>query len=126
MTSEAKDTGKRRAAFRRGLSAEAIAAMFLRVKGYRILARRFRSGRGEIDLVARRGDTVAFVEVKARSTAEAAIEAVDARTRARIAAAANAWIARQPDDPAATYRFDVVLIVPGRLPVHLVNAFEGA
>jgi putative endonuclease len=69
----------RRAGYRQGLRAETIAALFLRLKGYRILARRFTSPVGEIDLVARRGTSLVFVEVKARPTLDAAAESIRGR-----------------------------------------------
>ncbi len=122
MTSSAD---KRRAAFRHGLLAEELAALMLRLKGYRILARRFRTGRGEIDLIVRRGDTVAFVEVKARARIDLAIEAVGTGTRRRIIDAARIWISRNTENPNSVYRFDIVVVVPWRLPRHLENAFEG-
>lgn len=121
----AAGTRRRRAAYRRGLAAESLAAMLLRVKGYRILARRARTPAGEIDLVARRGRLFVFVEVKTRR--EGADEAVTARQRARIARAAEAWLARAgrhgalPADFAA--RFDVILLAPWRRPRHLPDAF---
>jgi putative endonuclease len=85
----------RRAAFRLGLSAERQAAGLLLVKGYRVVARRFRSGVGEVDIVARHGDLLVFVEVKARERLDDAAEAVTPRQQRRIIAAAEAW--RQGD-----------------------------
>jgi len=108
---------------RRGRSAEALAAAYLRAKGYRILARRFRVPVGEVDLVAKRGRTLAFVEVKARRTGDAGIEAITPQGRARIARAAEAYLSRYPAAAALTLRFDVVVIAPWRLPRHLVGAF---
>ncbi len=118
--------GARRAAFRYGLSAESRAAAVLIAKGYRILARRFRSPFGEIDIVARRRGTVVFVEVKARDTLDAAAEAVSLRQRRRIIAAAQAWLADHPDDAHGDLRFDVMLVAPGRLPRHLPAAFDAS
>ena len=114
---------KRQAAFRRGIVSEGLAANWLRLKGYRILASRFRTKHGEIDLIARRGATVAFVEVKARRTRDAALEAVDRRSQQRIVNAARSWISQNPTDETATYRFDVIAIVPWSRPYHLENAF---
>lgn len=96
-------------------------------QGYRILGRRFRAGAGEIDIVARKGGTVAFVEVKARADADAALAAVDARTRRRIAAAGRVWLARHPRYAAFTLRYDVILVA-GRglrrlMPRHMISAF---
>src|SRR5690554_5714671 len=94
------------AAFRTGLSAESRAAAFLIAKGYRIAARRFRTPVGEIDIVARRRNLLVFVEVKARMSLDAAAEAVTDRGRRRVAAAAEAWLARHPDDAMRDMRFD--------------------
>lgn len=115
---------ERIAAFRLGLSAESRAAMFLIAKGYRIAARRWKTPLGEIDIVARRRRTLAFVEVKARHQPDEAAEAVTERTKRRIIAAAEFWLARHPDDFQREMRFDVVLVAPGRMPRHIVNAFD--
>ncbi|WP_334176694.1 YraN family protein [Pseudoxanthobacter sp.] len=117
------DAARHRAAYRRGLSAEERAAAWLRLHGYRILHQRYRTPGGEIDLVVRRGSTVAFVEVKARATLEAALEAVTARTRRRIEAAQRHWAAEEAGEEGLTFRFDIVAIVPGRPPCHLPNAY---
>jgi putative endonuclease len=120
-----RDLAARRRAFRLGLGAEAKAAWLLRLKGYRILARRLKTRLGEADLVAGRGGVVAFVEVKARDTLDAATEAVAPRQRRRIAAAAEAWLARNPRYATASLRFDVVAVAPRRWPRHIENAFAG-
>jgi putative endonuclease len=113
-------------AFRLGLSAESRAAMFLIAKGYRILARRFKTPLGEIDIVARRRRALVFVEVKARETSDDAAESVTARGKQRIVAAAEMWLARNPADAQAEIRFDVVLVTPGKLPQHIPNAFDAS
>jgi putative endonuclease len=114
----------RRAAFARGLSAESRAALLLIAKGFRIAARRFKCPLGEIDLVARRGRLLIFVEVKARQMLDDAAEAVTPRQQRRIVAAAEAWLARHPEDMACDMRFDVVLVAPRRLPQHIPAAFD--
>jgi len=114
----------RRAAFARGVGSESLAALWLRLKGYRVLARRYRTRLGEIDLVVRRGRTVAFVEVKARKSFDAALEAVTARGQRRIVDAAHAWMAQAGLPADITYRFDIVLVAPWRAPRHLVDAFQ--
>jgi putative endonuclease len=114
------------AAFRTGISAEGRAAAFLMAKGYRILARRFRTPHGEIDLVARRRDLVAFVEVKARASLDEAAYAVTPRQQQRIIAAAQAWLAAHPEHAQFELRFDAVLIAPWRLPRHLLAAFDAS
>jgi putative endonuclease len=117
---------KRRAAFRRGLSAETRAVVLLLVKGYRILARRWQSPVGEIDIVARRRGVLIFVEVKARARLDDAAEAVSERQRRRIAAAAEAWLAIHPEHASAEIRFDAVLVMPRRWPRHIVAAFDAS
>jgi putative endonuclease len=114
------------AAFRTGLSAEALAAAYLMAKGYRILAKRFRTPHGEIDLVARKRDLVAFIEVKARASLDDAAYAVTPRQQARIIAAAQAWLMTHPEHAEFELRFDAVLIAPRRLPRHLLAAFDAS
>jgi putative endonuclease len=121
----AADAG-RQIAFRFGLTAESRAAAYLIAKGYRIVARRFKTPVGEIDIVARRRGGLVFVEVKARATLDDAAEAVTPRQRRRIIAAAEAWLAHNPDDVARDIRFDVVLVAPGRIPRHLPAAFDAS
>ncbi|TBW35777.1 YraN family protein [Siculibacillus lacustris] len=120
-----RDASERRRAEAHGLAAETWAAWALRLKAHAILERRFRCPAGEIDLIARRGRTLVFVEVKARATPEAALDAVTARSRARILAAADVWVARHPRWADCDRRFDVVLVVPGRWPIHRRDAFRG-
>ncbi|MBN8936705.1 MAG: YraN family protein [Rhizobiales bacterium] len=115
---------ERVAAFRTGLSAESRAAALLVAKGYRIVSRRFRSPVGEVDIIARRGRTLIFVEVKARSTLDGAAESLLPRQQRRIAAAAAAWLAKCPDDIESHIRFDAILVAPGRIPRHIEAAFE--
>ena len=114
------------AAFNTGLSAESRAAAMLLAKGYRILARRFRSPYGEIDIVARKRNLVAFVEVKARATLDDAAYAVTPRQQARISDAAQAWLMAHPEHAEFELRFDVMLIAPGHLPRHLLAAFDAS
>jgi putative endonuclease len=117
---------KRVAAFRLGLSAESRAAMLLIAKGYRIAARRCKTPVGEIDIVARRRRDLVFVEVKARNDLDAAAESVTERTKQRIIAAAEFWLAGHPDDAACFIRFDVILVAPGKMPRHIANAFDAS
>jgi putative endonuclease len=116
----------RQAAERRGRWAETLAALRLRLAGYRIVARNFRSPAGEIDLVARRGDTLVFIEVKARPTHDAAAEAILPRQQARIRRAAEAFLALQPELATFSLRFDAILILPWRAPRHVVDAWRDA
>lgn len=115
---------KRQAAEKRGRVAETIAAFWLRLSGWRILARRARVPGGEVDLIARRGRTVAFVEVKARSSADAAALALDEYRLRRVATAAERLAPRYVR-PGDDLRIDALFIVPGRLPRHLPNVWLG-
>ncbi|HWH17320.1 MAG TPA: YraN family protein [Allosphingosinicella sp.] len=115
---------KRQQAERGGRRAEAKAALWLQLKGWRILGRRVRTPVGEVDLVARRGRVIAFVEVKARATAEEAGRSLDDYRLRRVAAAAQALApryARTGDD----VRIDAVFVVPGHFPRHLPNVWLG-
>ena len=115
----------RRQAYRRGHRSEWLAALALMLKGYRILARRHRTKLGEIDLIARRGNLVLFVEVKARRTLMEAMEAIAHSSERRIEGAADLWLSRQPDYGKLSVRFDMVAVLPWRWPVHVENAFYG-
>jgi putative endonuclease len=117
---------ERQVAFAFGLSAESRAAAYLVAKGYRIVARRWRSPVGEIDIVARRRRTLIFVEVKARERLDDAAEAVIVRQQRRIIAAAEAWLATYPDSANFDMRFDVVLVAPRSIPRHIQAAFDAS
>jgi len=120
-------TGSRRhreEAYARGRRAERLASLALALKGYRILGSRVRTPVVELDLVVRRGTTVAFVEVKARDSLAAAVEAVVPRLRRRIVRAAHVWLAANPRYACCTLRFDIVVVRPWRWPIHLPNSFE--
>jgi putative endonuclease len=117
---------ERQVAFRTGISAESRAAMVLVAKGFRILARRWRSPVGEIDIVARRRSLLVFVEVKAREKLDDAAWSVTERQRGRIVAAAQAWLARYPDEKITDIRFDAMLVAPGRIPRHIPAAFDAS
>ncbi len=115
----------RQRAQRLGHRAEWLAAFALTLKGYRIVARRFKTPIGEIDLIARRGKLVAFVEVKARANMQMALDAVTPTSRQRIAKAANWWLSQQHDHGQLSSRFDVIAVCPRRWPVHLQNVWQG-
>lgn len=117
-------TEGRRRANRRGRGGEMLAAGLLRLKGYRILARSYRVPTGEIDIVAQRGCCVAFVEVKARDSLEAALEAVGLHQRRRIVRAAEHFMAQHSGLQGSDLRFDVIAIVPGKLPKHVADAWQ--
>lgn len=110
--------------YRRGRRAEWLAGLYLQLKGYRILARRYSSPVGEIDLIARRGHEVAFIEVKLRPTLEQAAYSLSHHQKRRICRAAGDWQMRQALSPADHYSFDVVLLAPWCWPRHMRQAFE--
>ncbi|MBY0382720.1 MAG: YraN family protein [Xanthobacteraceae bacterium] len=114
------------AAFHTGVSAESRACALLMLKGYQILARRYRSGYGEIDIVARRRQVLVFVEVKARAKFDDAAYAVTPRQQQRIADAARIWLASHTDHDNMECRFDVILVAPKRFPRHLEAAFDAS
>lgn len=114
---------RRRKAERRGRLAEAVAAVFLMLKGYRIVAVRHRTPLGEIDLIARKGDLAIFIEVKARHHIEASVDAVSFNAQRRIRAASELWLARRRDHAALSSRYDIVAVAPGRWPAHFTDAF---
>lgn len=118
-------SAKRRAGFTKGHRGEWLAAWALRLKGYRILAVRYRTKLGEIDIVARRGDLVAMVEVKARPTLVEAMEAVGPASQARIERAADLWLSRRKNAQRLSLRFDIVAVLPRRWPVHVKDAWRG-
>lgn len=112
-------------AYRRGHRSEWLASLALMVKGFRIVARRYKTKLGEIDLIARRGDLVLIVEVKARPTLMSAMEAVGRESAHRIEGAADLWLSRQRDYGRLSVRFDLVAVLPWRWPVHVENVFFG-
>ena len=114
----------RTAAERRGRGAETIACWYLRLHGWRILARRARAAGGEVDIIARRGATLAFVEVKARSTSDAAGIALDRHRLKRVAAAAE-QLAPRFQRSGDALRIDALFVVPGRWPHHLPDVWQG-
>jgi len=115
----------RRKAYRRGHSSEWLAAAALVLKGFRIVARRYRTKLGEIDLIARRGNLVLIVEVKARKSLMEAMEAIAYESEQRIEGAADLWLSRQRDHAKISMRFDMVAVLPWRWPVHVENIFHG-
>lgn len=115
---------RRQVAERRGRRGEALAALSLELKGYRVLVRRLKTRLGEIDLVARRGDVLVFVEVKARPSVQAALDAVTPRARRRIAAAAHFWASRADPEGRLGRRYDIIAVRPWRWPVHIRDAWR--
>ena len=115
---------QRRKDWRRGRRGERLAAWWLRLKGYRILARDLRTPVGEIDIVARRGRVLALVEVKLRPAAAAALEAITPRQQQRIVRAAEAFLQRHRALSELDLRFDTVVVAPGRRPRHIADAWR--
>jgi putative endonuclease len=115
--------GRRRRAERRGRLSEYVAALFLMARGYRILAMRYRTPVGEIDIIARKRDLVVFVEVKARRIERDAVDAVGHATQHRIRSASDLWLARRHDAHLLSQRYDIVAISPWSLPRHFQDAF---
>lgn len=119
----AKAADKRRAAYKKGHRGEQMAAWALRIKGYRILTTRYKTKSGEVDIIARRGNLVLMVEVKARPTLEQAMDAVTHSALCRIEAAGDEWLARQKDYAVLSIRYDLIAILPRRWPVHIAAIY---
>jgi putative endonuclease len=124
----ARDADQRRKAqrikaLRRGSFSEYLAAFSLMLRGYRILAMRYRVKSGEIDIIARKGDLVSFVEVKARATAADSVFAVNGLTQSRIRNASLYWLQTQKDASQLCYSYDIIAVRPWRWPEHFRDAF---
>jgi putative endonuclease len=115
---------KRKKVYRTGIRAELVASFFLTAKGYRILAHRYKTPVGEIDLVVRKKARLAFVEVKGRSGVSEALFAVSPKQQRRIKRAAGYWLAKQPCSYVHEIGFDIVAIVPWKIPRHYEDAFS--
>lgn len=119
---QGRDERRRRDRF--GRLAETMCVWHLRARGFRVLARRYRTPVGEIDIIARRGRLVAFIEVKARRSRELAGESLSARQRRRIARAAAVFLQKMPQLQRLDQRFDIMLVVPWRPPRHVIGAWR--
>jgi putative endonuclease len=119
-----KRSRDRRAAYRHGHVAEAAAMLLLLAKGFRPIARRYRTPLGEIDLVVKRGRVIAFVEVKARASRHDALQSVGLESERRIVDAADLWLARHPGAAGLDLRYDMVVVTPWQFPLHLADAFR--
>ena len=111
---------------RHGLWAELIAALWLMLKAYRIVHWRYKTPVGEIDLIARRGNALAFVEVKLRKTHALAAEAIHITNQQRVVRAAQYYLSTHPQPAHRTIRFDAVLVTWYRAPRHITHAFSAA
>ena len=116
-------SSNRRKAYRLGHLAEYLAAFALILKRYRIVALRHKTKLGEIDIIARKGDLVAVIEVKARRTVSDAANAVTHTAQTRISNASDLWLAGQADAAKLSIRYDIIAVCPWRWPVHLKDAF---
>ena len=124
MTAAERARSRRYRAQRRGRVAEALCRWHLRLRGWRIVAVDWRCPSGEIDILARRGKMLAAIEVKTRGDLASAAGAVLPRQRRRITRAASAFLSGRPDLAGLALRFDVMLLVPRRLPRHLADAWR--
>jgi putative endonuclease len=106
-----------------GLLAEFKAKSFLRYQGFSILAERFKTPLGEIDIIAKKGNLVIFVEVKLRKTVDAAAEAIHARNQSRVRSAAELYLQQYPEYNQCEMRFDALVMAPGGWPEHITDAF---
>jgi len=116
-------TNSRQIAERKGRRAETLAAIALMLKGYSIKARRYKTKLGEIDIIAKRGDLIVLVEVKARGTIEDAHHSVSFEAAQRIEAAGDIWLSKQKNAHLLSVRRDLMAVLPRRWPIHVPNAF---
>jgi len=117
------NTAAKKSAYHFGKLAEQISCWRLRLAGYRILRRGFQAAGGEIDIIARRGKTLAFVEVKARRTLDEAAYALGPAQRRRIERTAMAYLAQYDHDATLDARFDLIILAPRRWPRHQAGAW---
>jgi putative endonuclease len=116
---------KRIMAEKRGHRSEWLAAWALRLKGWRIVAKRFKTKTGEVDLIARKRDLIIMVEVKARASLIEAMDSVTPTAQKRIEAAGDIWLSRQPDFAKLSVRYDLIAVLPRQWPVHVERLFDG-
>ena len=111
-------------AYRKGHRAEWLAAIALVFRGYKIEARRFKTPVGEVDLIARKGDLISFIEVKARATHQAALDSVSYTAQQRISKAGKWWLSQQKDFHQLSWRFDVITVIPWQWPRHYKDVWS--
>ncbi len=124
MTKKPENAILRRLRERKGRRAENAAALWLQLKGYRILDRRARTPACEIDLIAVKKNMLVFIEVKMRARQETALESVTPQLRRRIEQAARIWTTSRHKLQKHVWRFDIVLLSPGRFPRHMRDAWR--
>jgi putative endonuclease len=118
-----RNADQRRKALRRGYFSEYLAALSLMLRGYRILAMRYKVKAGEIDIIARKGDLVSFIEVKARATSLDSVFAVSGLSQTRIRNASLHWLKTRADAGQLSYSYDIIAVRPWRWPEHFKDAF---
>lgn len=123
MGHKPKKSSTRQGAFKRGVLAEKAAGVYLRVKGYKILATRYKIPVGEVDIIAKKGNTLVFVEVKARANIDDAAASITPRQQKRIAKAASSFLANHGEFEGLDCRFDAILISGLTKPTHIENAW---
>lgn len=111
-------------AWRWGIMAEKMCVWILRLKGYQILAQRYKTKMGEIDIIACRNGYLSFIEVKARPSVNAGLECISPKQRERISHAAQIFLSRNRKKDFNQMRFDVMVVVPWRFPYHLKDAWR--
>lgn len=123
-----KELPKKRKTYQKGKMAETLALWWLRLKGYRLVARNVVVGKGtkanEIDLIVCRGKTVVFVEVKRRPTITAGLQAISIQAQQRIVCASSVFLSHNTKFSNYSVRYDVVCIAPWKLPYHLEDAWR--
>lgn len=107
--------------YEKGLRAESYAVWYLRLKGYKIFARRYKTASGEVDIIAKRGRLLVLVEVKARKDLTDGLNAITLKSAKRMVSAARHWLYRRKNIDKFTLRFDVIVICPKKLPIHIQN-----
>lgn len=110
--------------YQKGLRAELLSKLWLWTFGYSILEQRYKTPMGEIDLIARKGKHIAFIEIKYRQTFEEAAYSITDHQKKRINKAALLWLAKEEQLGFDSLSFDVILVSPWKLPHHIKNAFE--
>ena len=115
MKGESRTKEARQQAEKAGRRAETLASLYLALRGYHILERRYKTRAGEIDLIAKRGDTIIFAEVKARATTDLAVEAVTPKARRRIERAGHTFLARNPRFADSGVRYDIIAVTGWRV-----------
>ncbi|MEM1198449.1 MAG: YraN family protein [Pseudomonadota bacterium] len=117
-------TQRQRNAHRFGVEAERVAVLYLKAKGYRILKTRYKVRAGEVDIVARTGETLVFIEVKRRQSHSEALTSLTPRQRERIVRAAHYWLAENALPLSTDCRFDMIVFSAYLVPHHITNAFS--